>query len=401
MEAPTKPAAKSTKSGKAQQSDSPPASQAAATGPPPSPVEPISPGNRSPQGGAEPAKPAAAPPEVGAQAPATPSLAAATGQAHPDKGANRAGLETTTQPSKPVAARVIKKNGLPLFTLGCWLSATNLLKLCDPKRFDPAWLLLSELPSRRTFTRWTLAHLKTWILEQFGVDLSQESIRQALHRLGLSWKKARKLLAKADTQQRQAFLSELPALLAAAQQGQLNLIYIDEAHIHLDTDLGYGWAEQGRPFFVHSTSPGKQKVSLYGLYLYGYQSVRIWPAPSANGDYTIAVLERLRQQFPDGPIAIIWDGASYHRSQQIQAAAERLGIRLIKLPAYSPDFMPVEALWRWLREVLTAHHCHDSVAELIQRAADFAAALNLDPSTLADRLLVRSHLDPIEENLRL
>lgn len=275
-----------------------------------------------------------------------------------------------------------------------------LLPLCDISRFDPAWLLLSELPSRRTFTRWTLAHLKTWLFEQFGVDLSHETIRQALLRMGLSWKKARKLLAKADTEQRQAFLIQLPALLSAAAQGQLNLVYLDEAHIHLDTSPGYGWALKGSPFFVSSSSPGLQKVSFYGLYLYSYQAVRIWPAPVANGDYTIAVLERLRHQFPDGPLVVIWDGASYHRDQRVQAAAERLQIRLIKLPAYSPDLMPVEALWHWLRQVVTAHHCHHTVAELIQRVADFAAMINLDPCILAARLLVRSQLDPMEEKLR-
>jgi hypothetical protein len=28
------------------------------------------------------------------------------------------------------------------------------------------------------------------------------------------------------------------------------------------------------------------------------------------------------------------------------------------LPGDSPDLMPVEALWRWLREDVTYHHCH-------------------------------------------
>lgn len=305
---------------------------------------------------------------------------------------------SSTVPSKPPP---IKKYGLPLFTLGCWLSALHLMQLCDTSRFDPVCLLLVEPPARRTFYRWTLARLQCWVLEQFGVELSLESIRQALHRLGWSWKKARKLLAKADTEQRQTFVARLPALLAAAQQGQLNLIFIDEAHIHLDADLGYGWAERGAPFFVHSTSPGLQKVSFYGLYMYTYQSVRLWPAAVANSELTVAALDRVRLQFPEGPIAIIWDGASYHRSAEVLAAAQRLDIQLIKLPAYSPDLMPVEALWRWFRAELTAHHCHDSIAELLQRAADFQMALNLDPETLAGRLLVRSHLDPTEEKLRL
>uniref|UniRef100_UPI00351B3C7D transposase n=1 Tax=Endozoicomonas sp. Mp262 TaxID=2919499 RepID=UPI00351B3C7D len=48
---------------------------------------------------------------------------------------------------------------------------------------------------------------------------------------------------------------------------------------------------------------------------------------------------------------------SYHKAIVVQEAAKRLNLELIPLPAYSPDFMPVEALWRWLREDLTYHYC--------------------------------------------
>jgi hypothetical protein len=33
--------------------------------------------------------------------------------------------------------------------------------------------------------------------------------------------------------------------------------------------------------------------------------------------------------------------------------AEELAITLLPLPSDSPDFMPVEVLWRWLREDAT------------------------------------------------
>ena len=62
--------------------------------------------------------------------------------------------------------------------------------------------------------------------------------------------------------------------------------------------------------------------------------------------------------------------------------------------------MPVEALWRWLREDVTDHHCHASAADLTRRVTDFEARLNQDPFVIADRLWVKDHLDPEEEKLR-
>ena len=186
---------------------------------------------------------------------------------------------------------------------------------------------------------------------RFGRLCCRETIRAALHRLDLSWRKAKKLLGRADPARRDAFVEQLRPLLDGAQRDRHQLVYLDEAHIHQDVDLGYGWGERGQRLFVASSSPGlSAKVSFYGLYLYNEGQVRMWPYPRANGEHTIDVLHRLRAEIPDGKLIVVWDGAPYHRAKAVWAEAASLGIELAPLPGYSPDLMPVEALWRWLRE---------------------------------------------------
>ena len=179
------------------------------------------------------------------------------------------------------------------------------------------------------------------------------------------------------------------------------LVYLDEAHIHQDVDLGYGWGERGKRFHGASCSPGlAARVSVYGLYLYNEAQVRLWPYARANGEHTSAVLHRLRAEFPESTLVVVWDGAPYHRAKAVWAEAASLGITLMPLPGYSPDLMPVEALWRWLREDVTYHHCHATTDDLIRRVAAFEADVNADPCAVADRLWVKDHLDPEEEKLR-
>ncbi len=229
----------------------------------------------------------------------------------------------------------------------------------------------------------------------------RETIRTALHGLKLSWKKARKLLGRADPERRQAFVERLAGLLADAQRDRHLLVYLDEAHIHQDADLGYGWGERGRRFHVASSSPGlSAKVSFYGLYLYNEGQVRLWPYRRANGEHTVDVLRRLQAELPDRTLIVLWDGAPYHRAKAVREAANALHIDLVRLPGYSPDLMPVEALWRWLREDVTYHHCHASTEDLTRRVAAFEARLNRDPFVVADRLWVKDHLNPDEEKLR-
>jgi hypothetical protein len=137
------------------------------------------------------------------------------------------------------------------------------------------------------------------VRERFGCVCCRATIRAALHRLELSWKKARRLLGRADPERREAFVAQLRPLLAEAQWDRRHPVYLDEAQIHQDVELGYGWAERGGRFHVASSSPGlPAKVSFYGLYLYNQGQVRIWPYPRANGEHTIDVLRRLRAEIP-------------------------------------------------------------------------------------------------------
>lgn len=205
--------------------------------------------------------------------------------------------------------------------------------------------------------RWTLKRLVAWVKAKFAIDCCRETLAKMLKQLGFSWKKARKLLNKASPSKRSAFLETLQGLLDDAFEQRALLVYIDEAHIHLDTDEGYGWSIRGERFWVSSSSPGLEKVSFYGLYLYNLGEVRIFPYDKAEQFNTIEVLKRLRVEFPTTPIRLVWDGAPYHRAQQVKDAAVGLEIDLKPLPAYSLDFMPVEHLWQWLREDVTYHTC--------------------------------------------
>jgi transposase len=70
------------------------------------------------------------------------------------------------------------------------------------------------------------------------------------------------------------------------------------------------------------------------------------------------VLRRLRTEFPDGTLVLIWDSAPSHRAKAVGAGAADLGIELAPLPGYSPDLRPLEALWRRLRQEVAYPYCH-------------------------------------------
>jgi len=47
---------------------------------------------------------------------------------------------------------------------------------------------------------------------------------------------------------------------------------------------------------------------------------------------------------------------------------------------------------------VTYHYCHPTADDLRRRVSKFQATTNQDPYAVADRLVVKDHLDPEEEN---
>jgi len=242
------------------------------------------------------------------------------------------------------------------------------------------------------------------VAEKLGRQVSRTTLRQLLKQAGLSWKKCKKVLAKANPKQRIEFVDQFQTWFEQVCQGKLRLIYVDEAHIHQDMALGYRWSVVGEADWVPShCSSLKNRLDWYGAYDFTNGQCLIWHQQKCNGETTVAFLHYLLQQWPhltDQQTIIIWDGASWHsRAEIVRDAAEALGIILVQLPAYSPDLNPIEGLWKWMREELTQHHSSKYLYQLEHACFDFIDRINLDPVSIITRLWPKFVLDPEYEKV--
>ena len=100
--------------------------------------------------------------------------------------------------------------------------------------------------------------------EKLQHRVSCTTLRSLLKQAGLSWKKSKKVLAKANPSQRAEFVARFQDWFGQLYQGKVRLIYVDEAHLHQDMELGYHWSAVGEPDWVPSTSP-LSKIGLTGM----------------------------------------------------------------------------------------------------------------------------------------
>lgn len=98
---------------------------------------------------------------------------------------------------------------------------------------------------------------------------------------------------------------------------------------------------------------------------------------------------------------VVMDNLSSHKGPKVGRLVESRGASLVYLPPYSPDLMPVERLWQWLRQQVTALHCHRDEDERRERLASFEALLNDEPAQVHARLRPKTRLDLQEEKLRV
>ena len=98
---------------------------------------------------------------------------------------------------------------------------------------------------------------------------------------------------------------------------------------------------------------------------------------NSNSGTSVAFLEQLRGKHL-GPLRVIWDNVPAHRGEAVREYLRTpgLGLRLVNLPGYSPDFNADEAIWGWAREEATGNLCLGSRAAVQERVGKFLAGLS-------------------------
>ena len=220
--------------------------------------------------------------------------------------------------------------------------------------------------------------VRQFVSEQFSIRLSRSSCLNYLHRLGFVLKRPKKRLVKANDAKREAFVAEYAALLEEARRSGGKIFFAGEAHFRADAELRGKWGLRGEPALLDSTSPRRgEKASYYSAVCLETGEVE-WMELEGNSNAGISAvfLRQLRERRP-GPLNVIWDNAPARRGEAVREYLRRpgLGLGLVNLPGYSPDFNADEAIWGWVREEATGNPCLGTKDLVQQKVSHFLAGL--------------------------
>lgn len=235
---------------------------------------------------------------------------------------------------------------------------------------------------------WNGKAVRQYVQERFGRLLSGRSCLNYLHRLGFVLKRPKKRLLKADAEKRAAFVATYVALRSEARAQGAQIHFVDEAHFRADVTLRAKWVLRGEPALIDSTSPRLgEKVSYYSAVCLETGEVEAMAVPENTSAATsVTFLQQLRAKHPE-PLIVIWDNGPAHHGPELREylTTPGLKLRLVALPAYSPDFNPDEAIWDWIRADATANTCFDTAAKVREKVDAFFATLSERASEVRQR----------------
>lgn len=192
-----------------------------------------------------------------------------------------------------------------------------------------------------------------FLLDEFGIEVSTQSIGRTLRSKGWTKKKIRRIAKGRNADLRDFYHHNMEGYRSD------QLVFVDESGC--DKRIGFrrtGWAPSGVTPVQIAQFQREQRWQI----LPAYTQDGILFSLVFQGSTDSAIFEEFIEQllpscnpFPGKYSVLVMDNASIHRSERIRKMCDDVGVRVEYLPPYSPDLNPVEEKFAQLKAFIKRH----------------------------------------------
>ena len=234
---------------------------------------------------------------------------------------------------------------------------------------------------------WSTAIIQDWIFNRFGVEYEPRYVAELLDNIGFSYQRGRFVsdhLGDVAAEQEEWMSKTWPEILRLAEEKGAMILFGDEASFAQWGSLSYTWARKGKQPTVKTTGIRKAYKIMgmidfrSGVFFYKAHSGRF--NSETYQAFLLEVLNKTNQH-----LIVIQNGARYHTSKAMELffAEHAKRITMYALPRYSPDYNPIEYLWRNVKKQATHMRYFETFDDLTKKVDEkLAHFANLPKSIL-------------------
>lgn len=199
---------------------------------------------------------------------------------------------------------------------------------------------------------WRTPLIQEVVQAEFGISYSARYISELLKSMGFSYQRAQVVSASRDPEERQRWQDKtLPGLIKKAKRKGGYLFFGDECSFPQWATISYTWAKVGVTPTI-KTSGSRKSYKVFGVIDYfSGRFISKGTTERLNSDSYIDFLKEILRRTVKH-VFLIQDGAQYHKSKKVKNFISENKSRLTveTLPAYSPDYNPIEKLWKKIKQ---------------------------------------------------
>lgn len=182
-----------------------------------------------------------------------------------------------------------------------------------------------------------------WLGDRFGLRVGLGAVYKYLGKCAARLKVPRPSHEKKNAAAAETFKRELAAKLESIgiEEGRpVRIWVVDEMRYGLQPVMRRVWALRGERA-VAPVNPRYEWGYVHGALQVGGGGAEFFYTPAVNLESSGLFLEQISRRDPGAVHVVIWDGAGFHPEKGELPD----NVRLLALPAYSPELNPVEKLW--------------------------------------------------------
>lgn len=195
--------------------------------------------------------------------------------------------------------------------------------------------------------------------------------------MGLSYKKTKhRPGGMPEKEVQENFAKKIEAIVERCGRSDRKevVLSMDPTHPIYNSVPGYCWQEKGKDKTrILSANTGRRRLTVVGaVNLVDRDIVPFVTESNADRHLTQVFLSEVRKKYPEAErITVVLDNAAYQRSAEVAAHAEKLGIRLLFLPPYTPNLSLIERVWKFFKKKVLRNRYYETFEKFFEAVCEF------------------------------